>query len=76
MDIQNSPDRLIVYVHHPRNDENAGMDLYDALQARQFSYDELDVAVVGEYVYLGRRVANIENISQPDGLPLFRPRQV
>jgi hypothetical protein len=74
MDIQNSPDRLIVCVHHPRNDENAGMDLYDALQARQVSYNELDSAVLDEYLFLGRRVANIENIAQPDGLPLFRPR--
>jgi hypothetical protein len=28
IDIQNIPDRLIVCVHHPSKDENAGMDLY------------------------------------------------
>jgi hypothetical protein len=76
MDIQDSPDRLIVCVHHPRNDENAGMDLYDALQARQVSYDELDAAVLDEYLFLGRRTANVEKIDQPDGMPLFTPRQV
>jgi hypothetical protein len=76
MDIQDSPDQLIVCVHHPANDENAGMDLYDALQARQVSYDELDAAVVEEYVYLGRRITGLENIGQQDGLPLFRLRRV
>ena len=75
MDIQESPDRLIVCVHHPANDENAGMDLYNALQTRQVSYDELDAAVVEEYVYLGRRITDLENIGQPNGLPVFRTRQ-
>jgi hypothetical protein len=75
MEIQDSPDRLIVCVHHPSNDENAGMDLYSALQERQVFYDELDAAVVEEYVYLGRRVANIEDIAQPEGLPALSPRQ-
>ena len=68
-----TPDRLIVCVHHPANDENAGMDLYGALHARQVSYAELDAAALEEYVYLGKRVANIENIYHSDGLPLFRP---
>jgi hypothetical protein len=40
MDIQNSPDRLMIDVHHPANAENAGMDLYGAQQAPQVSYDE------------------------------------
>jgi len=72
MDIQKGPDRLIVCVHHPRNDENAGMDLYDALQARQVSYDELDAAVLDEYLFLGRQAANIEKIRRPDGFQLFK----
>lgn len=76
MDIENGPDRLIVCAHHPSNDENAGMDLYDTLQARHVSYDELNAAALEEYVYLGRRVANIENIDQPNGLPLFQPRKI
>lgn len=69
MEIQNSPDRLIVCVHHPTNDENTGMDLYDALHERNVTYAELEAASMAEYVFLGRRVANIENIDQPDGLP-------
>jgi len=76
MDIQDSPDRLIICVHHPANDENAGMDLYNALKARQVSYAELDAAVVEEYVYLGRRITDLENIDQQGGLPLFQPRRV
>ena len=36
MNIQNSPDRLITCVHHPANDENAGLDLYDARQKARF----------------------------------------
>jgi hypothetical protein len=75
MDIQDSLDRLIVCVHHPTNDENAGMDLYEALQERRVSYAELDSAILEEYVYLGRRIANIEDIDQPYGLPLFQPRR-
>jgi len=70
MDIQGSPDRLIVCVHHPANDENAGMDLYDALHARQVSYDELNAAALEEYVYLGRRVANVESICK-ESLSIF-----
>jgi hypothetical protein len=72
MDIQNSPDRLIVCIHHPSNDENAGVDLYDALRARQVSYDELDSAMLDEYLFLGRQVANIEKIQHPDGMQLFK----
>ena len=31
MDLQGSPDRLIVCVHHPSHGESAGMDLYTVL---------------------------------------------
>jgi hypothetical protein len=71
MDIESNPDRLIVCVHHPGNDENAGMDLYDALHARKVSYAELDSAILEEYVYLGRRVAQIESILNAYGKPIF-----
>lgn len=67
-------ERLILYAHHPSRDENAGMDLYDALQARQVSYVDMDAAVVEEYVCFGKRVTNIEKIFEPDGVPLFQPR--
>jgi hypothetical protein len=75
INIQNSPDRLIVCVHHPSNDENAGMDLYDALQARQVSYAELDSAILDEYLFLGKRAADIEKIKRPDGLQLFKKNE-
>ena len=61
---------------HSANDENAGMDLYNTLHARKVSYAELDAAALEEYVYLGRRVVNIEELDQPDGVPLFQPRRV
>jgi hypothetical protein len=75
MDIQNSPDRLIICIHHPSSDENAGMDLYDVLQGRQVSYDELDAAVMAEYKYLGKKVDTLENLTLPGGAPLFPSRQ-
>jgi hypothetical protein len=54
-------------VHHPTNDENAGMDLYNVLQARQVSYDELDAAIVEEYVHcFGRLSKNLKH-----NCPLF-----
>jgi hypothetical protein len=76
MEPQDSPDRLIVCAHHPTNDENAGMDLYDAVHTRKVTYSELNAAVLEEYVYLGKRVAKIESINQPDGLPIFRPQSI
>lgn len=76
MDIEGTPDRLIVCVHHPESGENAGMDLYDTVKARHISYAELDSAVMEEYLFLGIRVVNHEEINLPDGLPLFTPRHV
>ena len=35
-------------VHHPDNDENEGMDLYNTLHARQVFYDDLKVAALEE----------------------------
>ena len=72
MDIQDDPDRLIVCVHHPSHDENAGMDLYGLLHEKQVSFTELDSAVREEYVFLGKVLANSETILKPDGLPIFR----
>ena len=62
IDITNCPDRLIVCVHHPANDENAGMYLYDTLKARQVSYNELEAAVMEEYLFLGQRIIHMEDI--------------
>ncbi len=72
MDLQGSPDRLIVCVHHPGIGEEAGMDLYDALQKRGITWDELDSAVMEEYHWLGQPALEIEHLTQPDGTILFR----
>jgi hypothetical protein len=39
---QGNPDRLIVCVHHPSMAEDAGMDLYEALEERQVTWDGLE----------------------------------
>jgi len=70
MNIQDNPDRLIVCVHHPNHDENAGMDLLDSLYAKQVLFDELDAAVREEYVFLGRRVVGVEGICKANGEPV------
>ena len=71
MDIQGCPDRLIICVHHPTNDENAGMDLYETLKNLQVSYDELNAAALEEYMCLGRRVARAGDIRKADGTSMF-----
>jgi hypothetical protein len=71
IDIQNYPDRLIVCVHHPTNDENAGMDLYNVLRKRQVSFAELNAAALDEYVFLGRCVTGAGDIRKSDGTSLF-----
>lgn len=71
MDLQGSPDRLIVCVHHPSADENAGMDLYDALEHHQAKWDGLEAADVGEYRLFGKIISRPDNIFEPDGAPLF-----
>jgi hypothetical protein len=50
MDLQGSHDRLIVCVHYPSHSESAGMDLYNVLKEKGVIWDELDSAVVEEYV--------------------------
>lgn len=49
MALQGYPDRLIVCVHHPSSDSDAGMDLYETLKEHQVTWDELEAAAVGEY---------------------------
>ena len=71
MDLQGDTDRLIVCVHHPSHSEDAGMDLYDALNRQQVCWDELDSAVVEEYGYLGHPVKSLEDINYPEGNHLF-----
>ncbi len=72
MDIQGTPDRLIVCVHHPSHDENAGMDLYEKLHIQGTEFDELEAAAMEEYVFLGKRVSEIETIKDPFSEVLFK----
>jgi hypothetical protein len=66
-----SSDRLIVCVHHPSADENAGMDLYTALYKNKVTYSELERASLDEYVMHSRRVRDAGDILRPDGIQLF-----
>jgi len=71
MDLQVSPDRLIVCVHHPSTTEDAGCDLYDALKEKGVYWGELDSAVVEEYVYLGKPLGSPGDLSDPYGRRIF-----
>ena len=71
MDLQGSPDRLIVCVHHPSSSEDAGMDLYDTLRVAQVEWDDLDAATLEEYIGFGRPVDEISRFALPGGISLF-----
>ena len=71
MDLLDCPDRLIVCVHHPSSSEEAGLDLYNDLREQGVSWDELDSAVVEEYLYFGKRVTQLDHLLTLQGLPLF-----
>ncbi|MDR3577953.1 MAG: hypothetical protein P4L50_29155 [Anaerolineaceae bacterium] len=71
MDLQGSPDRLIVCIHHPSTAEDAGCDLYDALKEKGVYWDELDSAVVEEYVDYGKPLDSPGDLSDPDGRRIF-----
>ena len=73
MALQGHPDRLIVCVHHSSGAEDAGMDLYEALEERQVTWDGLEAAAVDEYRLLGKPVEGLEVICRRDGTPLFPP---
>ncbi len=75
VELYGSPDRLIVCIHHPSTHVNAGMDLYEALQARAaghpVTWDDLEAAAVEEYRQFGQPVIEPETIRRPDGTVLF-----
>jgi hypothetical protein len=71
VDLQGSPDRLIVCVHHPLSGEDAGMDLYEVLKEHQVTWDGLEAAAVDEYRLLGRPIEGLEVICRRDGTTLF-----
>lgn len=71
MNLQGAPDRLIVCVHHPSGDENAGLDLSEALHKNQVKYDELDKAAVEEYAVYGKPIRWPGDIQTPAAKRLF-----
>jgi hypothetical protein len=73
VDLQDSPDRLIVCVHHPSVAEDAGMNLYEVLKERQVTWDGLEAAAADEYRLLGKPTEGPEVICRPDGTLLFPP---
>jgi hypothetical protein len=71
MDLEESPDRLIVCVHHASLSADAGLDLYRALKEQQVSWTELEAAQAVEYLMAGRPFSGLEDLRTPDGKPLF-----
>ena len=71
MHLGGGSDRLIVCVHHPSRDEDAGMDLYSALRRQGVDWDALEAAAFGEYLYLGKPIEDPKAICRPDRTSLF-----
>jgi hypothetical protein len=71
LDLQGSPDRLIVCVHHPSRSADSGLDLYEILKEEEVTWDDLDAAALEEYVQLGKPVANLGDLRLPDGQMLY-----
>jgi len=46
--------------------------LYEKLHTQGTEYDELEAAVMEEYVFLGKRVSGIETIRNPIGEVVFK----
>ena len=70
------PDRLIVCVHHPARDEDAGLDLYESLREKNVQWAELEAATFEEYVAFGKSVLQPAAIDRADGQALFPELQV
>jgi hypothetical protein len=73
MDLQGSPDRLILCVHHPSRSADAGLDLYEILREEEVTWDDLDAAAMDEYMWLGAPIRSLADLIQADGSPLFPP---
>lgn len=71
MDLEGAPDRLIVCVHHLSRDENAGLDLYEALKQQGTRWDDLESAAPEEYLMYSRTITEPHGLRYPDGRPLF-----
>jgi hypothetical protein len=75
-DTNEVPDRLIVCVHHPSRDEDAGIDLYESLQEKNVQWAALEAATFEEYVTFGKSVSRPAAIDRADGKVLFPELQV
>ncbi len=71
MDLEGSADRLILCVHHPSRQPDAGMDLYQVLKEQQVAWDDLEAAMMEEYLWLGQSFREPGELIRPDGAPLF-----
>ena len=71
MDLQGSPDRLIVCVHVPSRSQDAGMDLYNALKQEEASWDDLEAAMTDEYRVFGKHVKGLDDLRLPSGKLLY-----
>ena len=65
------PDRLILAVNTRTQGEEAGFDLYQALEAEDIFWDEHEAASYVEYASFGKRLSEIEDIKTPAGAVLF-----
>jgi len=71
MNLEGTPDRLIVCINHPSRAEDAGMDLYESLSEQQVSWDDLEAAALEEYHCLGNPVSELGDLCSPHGNRLF-----
>ena len=71
MDLQSSPDRLIVCVNHLSGDEDAGIDLFETLTRLKVSWSALEAAVPDEYNWFSKFTDTSEDICLPNGNSLF-----
>ncbi|MCL4266678.1 MAG: hypothetical protein KJ069_26030 [Anaerolineae bacterium] len=65
------PDRLIICTHCPSRDEDTGLDLYEALEAADITWNELEAASVEEYQRLGKTIRESTDIFTPESQALF-----
>lgn len=70
-DTDEVPNRLIVCVHHPSRDEDAGMDLYRSLREKKVQWAALEAAAFEEYVTFGKSVVKPAAIDRANGRSLF-----
>jgi len=75
IDLEGSPDRLIVCVHHPSQASDAGIDLYNSLVEQRTRWDDLEAAAVEEYQTYGCPIRDLSEIRLADGMQLFFPSE-